>query len=317
MGRIDHHIGGKSGPRRALGDLASRQYGVAARRQVIELGIGRRAIDRALASGTLRPVHRGVYAVGHSALTARGRWMAAVLACGEGAVLSHRTAAALWGLRRSSGARIDVTVPRTGRCLGGIAIHRTRHLPPDHVTCVDVIPVTSVARTLLDLCDVVRPPERARAIEEAERLRIFDLTAVESVIEASPGRHGVGTLIAAVRAATAPEPTREELERLFLELCRAHGIPLPAVNIWVEGFEVDACWQHERLIVELDGWEFHRTRAAFERDRRRDAVLQLAGYRVLRVSWRWLQQEPAEVANTIHTLLQAVFERPPATAAHS
>ena len=243
--------------------------------------------------------------------------MAAVLACGEGAVLSHRTAAAQWGLRRSSGARIDVTVSRTGRRLSGITIHRTRHLPPHHVTSLDGIPVTSVARTLLDLSAVVRPAELERAIEEAERLRIFDLTALNEVIEAGRGRHGRSTLMAAVQEATAPEPTREELEARFRTLCRAHGIPLPAVNTWVEGFEVDACWQHERLIVELDGWEFHRTRAAFERDRRRDAVLQLAGYRVLRVSWRRLQDEPAEVANTVHTLLQAAVEGHSQAAAHS
>ena len=266
-------------------------------------------------SGRLFTLHPGVYAVGHAALTANGRRMAAVLACGEGAALSHRSAAALWGIRKGAG-QIELTAVRTCAARPGILIHRSRHLPPEHVTERDGMPVTTVARTLLDLSDVVRPREVERAVEEAERLRLFDLTAVQAVIDASPGRHGRSTLIAAVRAATAPEPTREELERRFLRFCRTHGIPLPAVNLWVEGFEVDAHWRVAKLIVELDGWEFHRTRAAFERDRRRDAVLQLAGYRVLRVSWRWLEGQPTEVAHTIHSLLQAAVEGHGAAAMH-
>jgi hypothetical protein len=241
--------------------------------------------------------------------------MAAVLACGEGSALSHRTAAALWGIRRSASPVIEVTVPSRGASRPGIVIHRSRHLPPEHITRVERIPATTVARTLVDLAAVLPRRDLDRAIEQAERLRIFDLTALKRVIDASQGRRGLSPLNAAVDAALAPEPTREELERLFLALCRAYGIPIPLINIWIEGFEVDACWQKERVIVELDGWEFHRTRAAFERDRRRDAKLQLAGYRVLRVSWRWLESDPDEVAATLQALLQAAVEPHGATAA--
>jgi hypothetical protein len=155
-----------------------------------------------------------------------------------------------------------------------------------------------------------------RAIEQAERLRIFDLTALQRVIEASRGRSGLSPLRAAVQEAHAPEPTRQELERLFAAFCGAYGIPRPAFNIWIEGFEVDACWPTAKVIVELDGWEYHRTRAAFERDRVRDATLELAAYRVRRVSWRWLRDEPEQVATVVKALLQAAVDPHRATAAH-
>ncbi len=283
---------------------------------MIELGLGRGAIQRAIECGRLRPFYRGVYAVGHSALTADGRRLAAVLACGEGAALSHRTAASLWGLRRSTSARIEVTTPRTGKGIDGIIIHRSRHLPADHLTREINIPVTTVARTLVDLASILPRHDLERAIEQAERLRIFDLTALERVLAGTRGRAGLSAINDAVQKARTPEPTREELERRFAAFCRAYGIPQPAINTWVEDFEVDAYWQAAKVIVELDGWEYHRTRAAFERDRLRDAKLELAGYRVRRVSWRWLRDEPEEVATVVKALLQAGLERHSATAAH-
>ena len=209
-----------------------------------------------------------------------------------------------------------MTTPRKGKGIDGITIHRSRHLPREHITREDGIPVTTVARTLVDLASILTRRDLDRAIEQAERLRIFDLTALQRVIEASRGRAGLSALIDAVQEAKAPEPTREELERLFIAVCRDHGIPPPAINIWTEGFEVDAAWPEAKVIVELDGWEYHHTRAAFERDRRRDAKLELAGYRVRRVSWRWLQEDPNEVATVVKALLQAGLERHSATAAH-
>lgn len=241
--------------------------------------------------------------------------MAAVLACGDRAALSHRTAAALWGIRRSSSGKIEVTTVRSCATRPGIVMHRSRHLPTDHVTLEDGIPVTTVARTLVDLASVLPRRELDRAIEQAERLRLFDLRAMEEVLAATRGRAGLSALIDAVQEARAPEPTREELERRFIAVCRDHGITPPAINTWIEGHEVDAAWPDAQVIAELDGWEYHRTRAAFECDRRRDAKLQLSGYRVLRVSWRWLNEEPQEVAATLKALLQAAVERHSATAA--
>jgi hypothetical protein len=257
--------------------------------------------------GRLHRVHVGVYAVGHRKLSAHGHRMAAVLACGPGAVFSHRAGAALWGLRASARPRIDVTVGRGGRGGPGIDVHRVRALHPDDRTVHDGIPVTTVARTLLDLAEVLRANEVERAFDEAERLRLLDMRALAAVCERATGRHGLRVLrplLADARPSVAE--TRSPLERVFLSFCRDHGLPLPAVNVLAAGFTVDALWPKQRLVVELDSYEFHgRSRGAFERDRARDAALQLAGYRVVRITWRRLTREPEAVAATIRALLDA------------
>lgn len=231
--------------------------------------------------------------------------MAAVLACGCNAVLSHRGAASLWELHVGSGAALDVTVSgrsRYGR--PGIALHRVRDLCPDDVVRRDGIPVTTVARTLLDLAEVLQPRQLERVFEEAEQLRILDVRAVRQLCRRSPGRRGLRPLAALLaRDHLASEDTRSELERRFIDLCRSAGLPRPAVNAVIAGFEVDAVWPSARVVVELDGFRFHRTRAAFERDRVRDAALQLAGYRVLRVTHRRLEKEPVAVAEAVRSLL--------------
>jgi very-short-patch-repair endonuclease len=167
----------------------------------------------------------------------------------------------------------------------------------------DGIPVTSVARTLLDYSECVSSRVLDRAIEEAERRGIFDLAAVERLIERTRGRRGRRLLSAAVAGYRAPAFVRSELERAFLDLCRDARLPAPTVNTFVAGSEVDMAWPEDSLVLELDGHEFHRTRAAFERDRIRDADLQLAGYRVLRVTHRRLLEAPADVASTVRALL--------------
>lgn len=307
---IEHHSGARSRPRSELDPaaLATSQHGVLSRAQLLQLGVGRGAIRYRLAVGRLHRVHVGVYAVGHSAMTKEGRWMAAALACGPAAVLSHRSAAALWGLRPSAATRIDVTVPgRSRRGRPGIALHLVRELPSDDRSHHCGIPITTVARTLLDLADVVRPEQLERAFEEADRLRLLDVRALERVFRRSRGRRGLRPLadLLAFQRPPAP-PTRSELERRFLDLCRTAGLPRPAVNVMVAGFEVDALWLDARLIVELDGYAFHRTVAAFERDRRRDAMLQLAGYRVMRFTHRRLEAERATVVETVRGMLSAV-----------
>jgi hypothetical protein len=275
-----------------VAELVERE-GVVAHSQLIRLGLSARTITRWVSDGRLHRVHRGVYAVGHPALTDHGRRMAAVKACGPGAVLSHQTAADLWGLRRSSSPAIHVTTPGRGSPRG-IRVRRVRRLHPDDLAECDGIPVTSVARTLLDLAAVLPQRQLIRAIEQAERLRRFDLGAIERLIERSRGRPGVKALRAALRA-TGPEPPRvnSAWERDFLDFCADLGIPRPELNVIVEGYEVDALWRDEKVIVELDSWTFHRFRTAFEEDRRKVCRLQLKEYRVL--PFTTLDEEAAQI----------------------
>lgn len=285
--------------------LAERQHGVVARRQLIAIGVDRNRIRRRLEQGRLHPIHRGVYAVGHRALTRHGRWMAAVLACGPGAALSHRAAAALWGLR-SSAAAIDVSITsrsgRERRC--GIVLHHVQ-LDRSEVTEHAGIPVTTPARVLLDLAAILPPRDIARAVEAAERARVFDLDALGELFARYPRRPGTKALTTAI-ALHRPdlELTRSELERRFLELCDEHGVDAPLVNAPVGPYVADFLWPGHRLIVESDGAETHLTRTAFERDRIRDAELTVAGFRVVRLSYRRIADQPAAVAETIRALLR-------------
>jgi hypothetical protein len=265
------------------------------------------AIQRRVCAGRLHRLYVGVYAVGHRRLLMEGRWMAAVLACGRAAVLSHRDAAALWTLLPSSAARVHVTAPGRTRCgQAGILLHLPRHLHPEDRAERDRIPVTSVARTLLDLAAIVELRQLRRALEQAERLGVFDMGKMERSVARCRGRRGIRALRAALEDYRSVPFTRSELERRFLDLCRDAGLPRPAANLFVAGAEVDMVWPDERLVVELDGHDYHRTHAAFERDRLRDTALQLAGYRVLRVTHRRLQTEPVEVVRAVRSLLDRV-----------
>jgi hypothetical protein len=245
-----------------------------------------------------------VYAVGHSRVSGHGHWMAAVLACGDGALLSHRSAAALLGLRPDARARIDVTSGAQGRrSHGGVTLHTARSLGHRDRGICDGIPVTALPRTLLDLAAVVNPRQLERAFEAAERLRILDVRALAELAARSHGHHGIAAFRELIAWHRAVPETREELERRFIEFCDAHGIPRPVCNAALEGFIVDALWAHARVVVEMDSFEFHRTRAAFERDRARDAALQLAGYTVIRVTSRQLEHDAERVAHTLRSLL--------------
>lgn len=285
-------------------ELATRQYGVVSRRQLLAMGLGPGAIDSRLRSGRLHTVHRGVYAVGHTSMSRRGIWFAAVLACGEGALLSHQSAAALWRLIDPPSAPTDVTSAhgRPGR--RGIRLHRAAVHPLER-TIRYGIPVTSVARTLLDMAEPASQRRRLRrAYEEADRLGLLHKSALEQACQRGEGRRGV----AAVRRLSAEErggATRSSLEDRFVTLCRRHQLPAPAINAPLLGFEVDALWAEQRLVAELDGFAYHRHRAAFERDRARDATLQAAGYRVVRFTHRRLEREPDAVAGELRSLLAA------------
>ena len=291
-------------PDRVVAQLAAGQYGVVSRAQLRGLGLSESAIARRVEAGRLHRVHAGVYAVGHPLLSVRGGWLAAVLACGLGAALSHASAAALWGIRRSDAVIVDVIVPRTGaRSRPGLRIHRPRALPSEETTTRDRIDVTTPARTLLDLAPTLKERELHRALDEAEIRELTDYAVLSAMAAAHPGHRGSGKLARALGEHYAGTTlTRSELEERFLALCRTHGVPRPAVNVHVGMLEVDFLFR-ERVVVETDGWRFHGHRAAFERDRRRDAELTRAGYRVLRFTHRQIVTDPPAVAATVAAAL--------------
>jgi very-short-patch-repair endonuclease len=286
-----------------ISDLAGRQYGVLSRAQLKDLGLGPDAIKHRIRAGGLHVLHRGVYAVGHTVLDAHGRWLAAVLACGPGAALSHASAAALWELRVIESARIHVTVPRAGGrgALKAIAVHRTRR--PIESTIHRGIPVTTPMRTLADLADTATNRVLERAVEQAEVLRLLDVRAIHALAEAHPGRRGPARLRALMRGYEPAAFTRSDLEDAFLALCRRHHLPRPAVNRRVQGMEVDFSWPAHRLVAEVDGFRYHGTRAAFERDRVRDATLTAAGWRVVRFTDRQVRRAAAATAQLLEALL--------------
>jgi very-short-patch-repair endonuclease len=277
------------GPDREIARLAGRRRGLVTRKELLALGLSSSAIGRRVSAGRLHPIHAGVYAVGHRVLPELGREQAALLACGWGAVLSHHSAAAVWRLLAPDGA-VHVTVPRRGEA-AGIRLHESAVLPREEVRVREGLPVTSVARTLLDLAGT---DGRAfgRALDEALVRRLVVRGELEAVLASR--RRGAARLRAAIDA--EPRPTRSQLERRSLALVARAGLPRPQTNAHVEGWEVDAVWPRERLIAELDGFAVHSTRRAFEADRLRDAEHQAAGYRTLRLTHRELAERPERVA---------------------
>ena len=262
-----------------------------------------------LGRGSLLPLHRGVYAVGHRSLTRHGSWLAAVLAAGPGAVLSHREAAALHSLRPSNRPAVDVTVAAQRR-VPGLQVHRVRALDAMDLTVVDGIAVTSLARTLVDLAGVLPSAALLKALEEAERSNRLDVRAIEGTLARTRQRHGAGhagmrAALAELRAVGATV-TRSVLEDRFLALLDAHGLPRPSTNALVNGIEVDALWRRECVVVELDGWAFHRTTRAFQRDRERSNELMLAGYAVLRFTHDDIVRRAADVAVRVERALYAL-----------
>jgi hypothetical protein len=292
-------------PDRAVAELARRQHGVVGRAQLMALGLSPAEIDGRVRRGRFHRVHQGVYAVGHLALSRYGRFMAAVLACGDGAALSHFSAAVVWGLLEAEGQEIHVTAPGRRRARG-VVVHRAR-LEGERVRRSGIV-VTTPSRTLVDLADVVPRRTLERAFDEAEYLGL-DWRAAEP----RHGRSGSGTL-SSVLAVHTPGSTRtlSELEEKFLAFCDERGIPRPVVNIHVEGYLSDFVWRADRVIVETDGKRAHGTRRARERDPVRDADLQIAGWRVMRVTSKRLSRHPRAVEDQLWRLLRRASEAPAA-----
>jgi very-short-patch-repair endonuclease/predicted transcriptional regulator of viral defense system len=292
-----------------IAQLAERQHGVVTLPQLQLLGLGRSGVSRRASSGRLHRIHRGVYAVGRPHLTEHGHWMAATLACGPKAALSHRSAAGLHGIRRDNRAKTDVSVPSSSiRSRPRIDVHRSSTLEPADVTTVHGIPCTTVARTLVDLGDVVDRRAVERAVDQAEVLRVFDLKTVHEALQRAGRRRGAGTLRAVLEDYEGPTLTRRGLEERFLALCRRASLPSPAVNTWIAlndgiAYEADFLWRSHKLIAETDGRDVHTTRKAFEHDRLRDQRLTLAGFAVVRFTWRQVADEPERVAEALRSLL--------------
>jgi very-short-patch-repair endonuclease len=268
--------------------LVDRQWGVVSRRQLLARGVAHGTITAWLASGRLRPLHRGVFAYGHARLRAEGRWMAAVLACEPGAALSHRSAAAILDLLPYAGATIHVTTLRALRRRPGIHPHRARSLDAPDVTRVSGITTTTIARTALDLA-ATEPPHRVeRFLAQADRQERYDQRALEDVVARHNGHPGTGALT--TLTATEPQLTRSDLEGLILEATRARGLTLVTdhpIHLPRSGeITVDYYVPAARLVIEADSWKHHRSRASFEADRLRDLELTLLGYRTARLTSR-------------------------------
>jgi very-short-patch-repair endonuclease len=300
----------RSHPDVGLAQLAGRQHGVVSRAQLAALGISGNAVARRVESGRLLRVHRGVFGVGHRPRTPESRWMAAVLACGPGAVLSHLDAAALWGIYKGEGARVHVTSLREeGEAARGIVTHRVRRLDPADLAKRHGIPVTTVGRTLVDLTDLLARDRILRAIRETEYLRLLDLDSLNAAVQRAHGRRRLCVLKEALAHHRPQQIVRSELEHRFLELVREAGLPEPETNVRIRArgrrFELDCLWREQGVVVELDGRATHARTAAFEADRRRDAALTAIGLRPLRFTWHRVTAEPGEVIAELEATLAA------------
>lgn len=304
--RGEGEVGSGADRELTLHALADQQYGVVSHRQLVAIGFSDRTIGRWIANGRLYKLHRGAYALSRRSVVQRGSWLAAVLACGETAVLSHASAASLWGIASARGP-VDVTTTHgnQGRIRRpGIKLHRSK-LDPAEVTIHDRVPVTSVARTLFDYSETVDFGRLEYAWEEADRLKRLRLREIEEICERGYGRRALKPTRRLLAEARAVTRTRSPLEDRFQRFARHFDLPPHSTNVEVLGKEVDALWPAAKLIVELDSWEFHSHRAAFQRDRARDSRLLVAGYRTIRVTHDRLDKEAPALAAEIWGLLRA------------
>jgi very-short-patch-repair endonuclease len=310
MGRPDPEVALVAGMRQEirphweLAALAEKQHGVVSHEQLLPVGYSTAGIGRALRSGRLHPVYRGAYAVGHARVSRHGICLAAVLACGSGALLSHQSAGWLWGLSPRFTAVPDVTVPARGHRRVGISIHHSSILEPGDCGETDGIPVTAISRTLLDLAARESPRVLNGAVDQAERLDLLDLMDAESLLRRCGTHRGRHVLRRALDLYRDPAFYRARSERLLVALIKRAGLPRPMMNAYIEGHEIDAYWPAERFAVEVDGWVAHRSRRSFELDPLRQENLKLAGIEMIRITARRIERKPDEVAVRLHLLLQ-------------
>jgi very-short-patch-repair endonuclease len=286
-----------------------KQHGVIARSQLLRLGYSTEAIKHRIAIGRLHPLWRGVYAVGRPDVSRRGRWMAATLSCGPEALLSHRSAAELWGIGRQWRG-IDIVVPHSARRSSlGIQVHRRVDLGPEYAREVDGIPVTDVVSTLVDLASCAPEWQVEVSINAADRLDLIDLDALRASIATLPPRPGMACMR---RLLGCDALTDTGLERKFLALVRATGLPAPETQVWVSGYRVDFYWPALGLVAEVDGWRYHRTPAEQATDHRRDQAHAAAGLTTLRFSEWQIRYAPEEAARRLTSVASRLAAAPPA-----
>ena len=290
-------------PRRLLALLAARQGGVVARRQLVALGFSKAEIDHMVAHGRLHVLYRGVYAVGHRAVGLTGRRWAAILACGDGAVLSHGSAAAAWRLRPSASAVIDVSVGRGGRTRRpGLRLHCRRSLSAADVTTLDGLPITTPARTVLDLAAAGLRGAKLEAVVDAAVHERLDFSDLERLLRSrAPGTAALGEVVR--RYEPGSVDVRSRLEGLCLELCDAAGLPRPSVNVVVAGRVRDFFWPDAPLVAEADSFRWHRSPGRLTDDRERDVSLTLAGIPFVRFSYEQIVDRPGYVVSTLRAML--------------
>lgn len=294
---------------RSAWKLARRQHGVLTHGDLIELGLSPKAIKHRVRTGRLHPVIRGVYAVGRPHLSREGRWMAAVLACGLGAALSHRSAAALWGFGTEHEDYIDVTVRRNSEVrIRGIRCHRRPSLPSDAITTRLNIPLTQPVQTFLDLAAVTGPKGLERAINEADKRNVIDPDTLRKALDDHAGEPGVRPLRYVLDKHTF-RLSDDELELLFRPIAAAAGLPAPLTKVVVNEFEVDFFWPNLGLVVETDGWRYHRTPATQTRDALRFQAHTAAGLTPLRFSHWQVKYEPDHVLDILRRTAMHLRER--------
>ena len=295
-----------------MAEVARLQRGRVARRQLREAGVSDSAVDRLVAKGQLHREHPGVYAVGHPGDAPLARETAALLACGQRTLLSHLTAAELWHLLPSGSASgaLDVTIAgrQTGNPLG-VKVHRTRRLHTSEVRVRERLPVTSPARTLLDIAEQLTERALELALDEGLQSGIVRVNQIRDVIARNPGRHAGTILTALLEARTGSTISRSEAEDRMLELIRAAQLPPVEMNVRLLGFKADFLWREQRVVLEVDGYRYHSSKSAFERDRRKDAAFRAAGWDVIRVSRNQVVHDPFFVVALVAAALAKVLRR--------
>jgi Protein of unknown function (DUF559) len=282
-----------------MADLAARQYGVVTRRQLLTLGYTEEMINHDLETGRLQPWHRSVFAVGHRPLSRHALCMAAVLFRGEGALISYQSAIWLWGLETTLEIPVNVSVRWRGHSHDAIGLHHCPALRDEDATTTERIPVTAVPRTLLDYASMAKTHRLNRAIDQADRLNVLDLSAIDRITEEVRGHPGRRRLRRAIVFYREPGFTRSGGEKRLLAALADAGVERPSVNNFVEGYELDFYWERERFAVELDSWEHHGNRRSFERDPERQENLAMSGIETIRITGSRLKREPDRVARRI------------------
>jgi very-short-patch-repair endonuclease len=284
---------------RLIAAVAAKQFGYITREQLYALGLSRRAIEYRIEVARLIPVYRGVYAVGYVQRTPVTRACAAVLACGEQATLSHSSAASLWGFSKHWDAPFEVTAP-TIRIRNGIKVHRSRTLARRDITRQLGIRVTTPARTVLDTAPRLSGKRLSRFVNDALRTPYLHVADLADVLNRNPSHPGTNRILPYVRT-----PTNSPLEDDFLEFAQRYGLPKPTTNTYLLGYEIDVLYPRERVIVEVDGYEFHSDRDSFERDRKRDVVMLAADVVTVRITKDRMQEEPVQEAGRLRSILAA------------